>query len=89
MKDFFLKTTDATVFMAAMRTAGLIAQNEEGADFLVTAGQTFVLDVIGILPGVNGFHANLRLLDDADESAFAALIAFAIPAPKTPSRFWA
>ncbi len=45
-----------------------------------------LLDRIGAIEGVKGYHANLRLLEEVDVTPFAKYI---IEAPVTPTRVWA
>lgn len=45
-----------------------------------------LLDRIGEIEGVKGYHANLRLLEEIDISAFDKYV---VPAPTTPYRVWA
>jgi len=45
-----------------------------------------LLDRIGEIEGVKGYHANLRLLEEVDTTPFAKYI---IDAPVTPTRVWA
>lgn len=45
-----------------------------------------LLDRIGEIEGVKGYHANLRLLEEIDTSA---LTKYVIDPPATPTRVWA
>jgi len=45
-----------------------------------------LLDRIGEIEGVKGYHANMRLLEEIDTSPFAKYI---VDAPATPTRVWA
>jgi hypothetical protein len=45
-----------------------------------------LLDRIGTIEGVKGYHVNLRVLEEIDTTPFAKYI---IDAPTTPTRVWA
>lgn len=85
MIDLYLKAADAKKLYAALKSAGVVVEGEDG--WHVSDGHKYALDVIGEIPDKAGYHANLRVLDAAFDSALLAAIA--IEAPASPVRGWA
>lgn len=82
MIDIFLRAPDEETLLAALQEAGLAGE----------ASTQHALDLIGVLhddegEALEGFHANLRLLEPLTlPDALADLV---IDTPNTPRRVWA
>lgn len=81
MIDLYLKTTTRAALVKKLTAVGLMADDLLAPNAL--------LDEIGIIDGVNGYHANLRLMDEPTVEQLAALEAIIVPEPNTPYRVWA
>jgi hypothetical protein len=79
MTDLYLKATTRAALVKKLVAAGLMV------DDLPAEG--VLLDEIGAIEGVTGFHANVRL--DATEEQIAALGTTVVAEPATPYRVWA
>jgi hypothetical protein len=72
MIDYYLKAESEEEITAALEQAGV-----NGA-----------LDVVGEIPEVQGFHANLRVTEPLSEEQIEVLSSLIIEAPATPYRIW-
>ena len=78
--DIFLRAPSEASLLEALTQAGLMG--EEGP---IQASHTHALDVIGIIPGKAGYHANLRVSGEPHP----ALASVTIAAPVQAMRVWA
>ena len=81
MTDLFLKTTTRAALVKKLTAAGLMDGDTLAPDAL--------LDEIGTIDGVTGYHANLRLMVDLTDEQTAALSGIVVSEPNTPYRVWA
>ena len=81
MTDLYLKTTTRAALVKKLTAAGLMADDTLVPDVL--------LDEIGTIEGVTGYHANLRLMVEPTPEQLAALGTAVVADPKTPYRVWA
>ena len=58
MQDFYLKTPDEAVMRAALMDAGLMGSEGEALGCAI--------DMVGVIAGQSGYHANVRLMNEAD-----------------------
>jgi hypothetical protein len=79
MTDLYLKATTRAALVKALTVAKIMV------DDLPAEG--VLLDEIGEIEGVTGYHANVRL--DATEEQITALGAIVVAEPATPYRVWA
>jgi hypothetical protein len=87
MIDYYLKTSTE----AAMKNAFLAARIDvTGVDGEVVMVEGVRVDIgwLGAIPGVAGYHANMRVCGELAESTLAEL-PILDPAPETPARVWA
>ena len=86
MIDLYLKAADATKLYAALKSAGVVVEGEDG--WHVSDGHKYALDVIGEIPDKVGYHANLRVIDASNFNA-EMLANITIDVPSNPVRGWA
>lgn len=79
MIDLYLKATTRAALVKKLVAAGLMA------DDLPVEG--VLLDEIGTIEGVTGYHANVRVA--ATEEQLTTLGTVVMAAPATPYRVWA
>ena len=79
MTDLYLKATTRAALVKALTAAGLMVDD--------APAQGVLLDEIGEIEGVTGYHANVRL--DATEEQITTLGAIVVAEPATPYRVWA
>lgn len=81
----YLRAPTEAALLSALDAAGLMTNDEGGNRIPAQASHSHALDVIGILPGKAGYHANLRVSGEPHE----ALASVTIEAPGNPMRVWA
>jgi hypothetical protein len=81
MIDIYLKATTRAALVKKLVAAGLMA------DDLPAEG--VFLDEIGEIEGVDGYHANLRVMFDLTDEQIDKLSGITIEAPVSPYRVWA
>ena len=86
MIDIYLKAATESKLYAALESAGIVTQGEDG--WHVSDGHKYALDVIGEIPDATGYHANLRVINasDFDADTIADIV---INTPGSPVRGWA
>lgn len=102
MNDLYLKAADATKLYAALKSAGVVVEGEDG--WHVSDAHKYALDVIGVIykptgkmldtdmgevpetAPLPGYHANLRVMTADFDPASLADLACN---PKAPARGWA
>ncbi len=82
MIDLYLRATDEAELMSALAAADLLLVDGTPQE----VSHRHALVVIGAIPGISGYHANLRYWADFDPAPLAAVT---ITAPATPSLVWA
>lgn len=84
MSDYYLKLSSETELKNVLVQAELATETEDG--FSVVDG--VALDIIGEIPDVKGFHANLRVTKELEARQDIELIKYSIDVA-TPMRVWA
>lgn len=82
MTDLFLKTTTRAALVKKLTAASLMDSDGNLAP-------DALLDEIGTIDGVKGYHANLRVLADLTDDQTTTLSSIVVPEPDTPYRVWA
>jgi hypothetical protein len=78
-QNLYLKATTRAALVKALTAAKMMVDD--------LPAQGVLLDEIGAIEGVKGYHANLRF--DATEEQIAALGNVVVAEPATPYRIWA
>lgn len=81
MIDLYLKATTRAALVKKLIAAGLMVDD--------APAEGVSLDEIGVIEGVKGYHANVRLAADLTDEQTAALGDAVVAAPATPYRMWA
>ena len=81
MTDLYLKATTRAALVKALTAAKMMADD--------APAQGVLLDEIGEIEGVTGYHANVRLTEEPTDTQLTALSSIVVPAPETPYRVWA
>jgi hypothetical protein len=89
--DHFLKFPTESAMLDALRPLGMTytEPTEDGADLVEHASQgshQFALHEVGEIPGLDGWHVNLRVIDP--ELDVSSLEPFAVH-PRNPVNVWA
>jgi hypothetical protein len=82
MIDYYLKVSSESELKSILVQAELATETEEG----LALADGVALDVIGEIPDVRGFHANLRITKELED--WQDLSAYAVEV-NSPFRVWA
>lgn len=84
--DHFLKFPTESDMLDALRPLGMTYTDDEGTEHAIQGSHQFALWVLGEIPGIEGWHVNLRVVDP--EFDVSSLEVFCIH-PQQPVCIWA
>jgi hypothetical protein len=86
MTDLFFKFPDQPAALDVLRPLGMTYTTEEETEQISQGGHQFALWEVGEINGVEGFHVNLRLIDqELDVSSLEPYVV----TPRQPRVIWA
>jgi hypothetical protein len=86
MTDHFLKFPTESAMFDALRPLGMTYTDDEQVEHASQGSHQFALWVVGEIPGKDGWHVNLRVIDpDFDVSSLAEYEV----SPRNPVCIWA
>ena len=86
MTDLYLRFPDPTAMLEALAPLGMTYTDDEGILHASQGSHSFALWVLGEIPGVEGWHVNLRVIDP--EFDVSSLEPFVVH-PTSPRCVWA
>lgn len=86
MTDRYLRFPDQPAALAAFAPLGMTYTDDEGTERASQGSHQFALWVLGEIPGIEGWHVNLRVVDP--EFDVSSLEVFCIH-PQQPVCIWA
>lgn len=78
MFDYFIKEKTQKAWISNAVLDGILIKNDNNEYY-----SKHDIDIIGAIPGVTGYHVNIRAREQLDLKYLTS-----IPAPNTPSRVW-
>lgn len=86
MIDYYLRFDDQPSMLAALAPLGMTYTDEEGNEHLSQGGHKWAAWQVGEIPGRDGWHVNLRVIDpELDVSALEQYRVY----PQFPKCVWA
>ena len=86
MTDHYLRFDTPEAMLDALRPLGMTYTDDEGTEHAIQGSHQFALWVLGEIPGVEGWHVNLRVVDpEFDVSSLEPYCVF----PGSPVCIWA
>jgi hypothetical protein len=86
MTDHFLKFPTESAMLDALRPLGMTYTDDEQVEHASQGSHQFALWVVGEIPGKDGWHVNLRVIDEAFD--VSSLEVFCVH-PAAPVCVWA
>lgn len=78
MYDYFIKEKSRNMWIKNAVLDGILIQDPEAGYH-----SNYNIDEVGLIPGITGYHVNIRSTEPLEFKALTT-----IPAPNTPSRVW-
>lgn len=86
MTDLYLRFDTPVAMLEALHPLGMTYMADEGEEHVIQGSHQFALWEIGEIPGVEGWHVNLRVIDP--EFDVSSLEPFVVH-PTSPRCVWA